>query len=249
MRMNAKRPLPVSMMVWTINDPVIEDPSLLESQFDDLHRAGFDGAAVYVRCSRYTWSDGPAKTALAHISRLCRRHRFHLWIGPDPRFISRQLIAHGGGAEVLLFGDSTRAGRFPNTAALAGGRFSVRCMLTPRHGHMLNEVALEYSPLGVVRCYAVRDIPPPLRRGDVLDITSRCRTFYNARDRYIEAFGTFTPPDGSGWNVVAFFHAASSHADYSNPAQMREYARRLASLRREGALTGSLMWDEAGSLG
>jgi hypothetical protein len=244
--MNKKRPIPVSMMVWTINDPVIEDPSLLESQFDDMRRAGFDGAAVYVRCSRYTWSDGPAKKALRHISRLCTGHGFHLWIGPDPRFISRSLIARGGGAEVLLFGDSTRAGRFPNTAPLQGGRFSVRCTLAPRHGHMLNEVALEYSPLGVIRCYALRDVPPPLRSRDVMDITSRCRTFYNARDRYIEAFGTLTPPDGSGWRVVAFFHAESSHADYSNPAQLREYARRLASLKNEGIRTGSLMWDEAG---
>lgn len=244
--MNTKEPLPVSMMVWTINDPVIEDPSLLESQFDDLRRAGFDGAAVYVRCSRYTWSDEPAREALRHISRLCRRHRFHLWIGPDPRFISRPLIAHGGGAEVLLFGDSTRAGRFPNTVPLTGGKFSLRCMLNPRHGHMLNEVALEYSPLGIIRCYALRDVSPPLRSRDVLDITSRCRTFYNARDRYIEAFGTFTPPDGSGWRVVAFFHAVSSHADYSNPAQMREYARHLGSLRKGGIRAESIMWDEAG---
>ena len=140
-----ERPLPVSMMVWTINDPVIEDISLLEPQFDDLRHAGFDGAAAYVRCSRYTWSDGPARKALARISELCRRTGFQFWTGPDPRFISRPLMRHGGGAEILLFGDSTRAGRIPNSAPVAGGRYSVRCLLSPRHGHMLNEVALEYG--------------------------------------------------------------------------------------------------------
>jgi hypothetical protein len=241
-----EKPLPVSMMVWTINDPVIEDLPLLESQFEDLRHAGFDGAAAYVRCSRYTWSDPPARKALAHISDLCRKTGFHFWIGPDPRFISRPLMAFGGGAEILLFGDSTRAERIPNSAPVTEGRFSVRCMLSPRHGHMLNEVALEYSPLGVFRCYAFRDVAPPLGRGDILDITPGCRVFYNARDRYIEAFGMFRPPDESGWRVIAFFHAASSHVDYSNPLQMREYAGRLAGLRKEGIQTGSLMWDEAG---
>ena len=238
--------MPVSMMVWTINDPVIEDPALLESQFDDLRRAGFDGAAAYVRCSRYTWDDPPARKALARISDLCRRTGFQLWIGPDPRFISRPLIASGGGAEVLLFGDSTRARCIPNTAPVTEGRFSVRCMLSPRHGHMLNEVALEYTPLGVFRCYAFRDVSPPFVKGDILDITRSCRTFYNARDRYIEAFGTFKSPDGSAWRVMAFFHAASSHVDYSNRMQMREYAGRLSGLKKEGIETGSLMWDEAG---
>jgi hypothetical protein len=241
-----RRPLPVSMMVWTINDPVIEDLTLLESQLHDLQRAGFDGAAAYVRCSRYTWSDPPARKALAHISDICRRTGFEFWIGPDPRFISRPLIAHGGGAGVLLFGDSTRAGRIPNTAPVVGDRFSVRCVLSPRHGHMLNEVAIEYSPRGVLRCYAFRDIAPPFGKGDILDITHVCRVFYNARDRYIEAFGMFKPPDGAGWRVVAFFHADSSHVDYSNRLQMREYAGHLAGLRNEGIQTGSLMWDEAG---
>ena len=241
-----ERPLPVSMMVWTIHDPVIEDILLLESQFNDLRHAGFDGAAVYVRCSRYTWSDVPARKALAHISDLCRRTGFQLWIGPDPRFISRSLIGRGCGAEILLFGDSTRAERIPNSVPVLDGRFSVRCVLSPRHGHMLNEVALEYSPLGVARCYAFRDVAPPFGRGDVRDITPGCRFFYNARDRYVEAFGMFRQPDGAGWRVVAFFHAASSHVDYSDRTQMRGYACRLEELRKEGIQTESLMWDEAG---
>jgi hypothetical protein len=111
---------------------------------------------------------------------------------------------------------------------------------------MLNEVALEYSPLGVTRCYAFRDAAPPLGKGDILDITAGCRTFYNARDRYVEAFGMFAPPDGAGWRVIAFFHAASSHVDYSDRAEMRDYAGRLEELKRAGVQTTSLMWDEAG---
>lgn len=234
------------MMVWTIHDPVIEDASLLEAQCDELRKAGFDGAAAYVRCSRYTWDDAPARKALARISDLCRKTGFQLWIGPDPRFISRSLIAGGRGAEILLFGDSSRAGTVPNSAPVTGGSFSIRCLLAPRHGHMFNEVALEYAPLGVFRCYAYRDSRSPLGRTDIRDITRSCRMFYNARDRYVEAFGRFRPPDGADWRVMAFFHVASTHVDYSNPAQMREYAARLARLKHEGVRTGSLMWDEAG---
>ncbi len=244
------------MMVWTLPDAVIESPALLEQQFEDLRRNGFDGVAVYVRCSRYTWDDPPAREALARISTLCRQCGMHFWIGPDPRFISRALIGRGcDGAELLLFGDSTRAEKFPNLVPVINGRFSVRCELRPRHAHMFNEVALEYIPLGVLRCYAVRRKGLPLGRGDVFDITRTCHFFYNARDRYVEAFGWFTPPQARGmsdlhdaapWSILTFFHAASSHVDYSNRRQMTLYENRLRLLRKAGVLTDSLMWDEPG---
>ena len=244
--MDKQAPLPVTMMVWTINDPLIEDRSVLESQFDDIRRAGFDGVAVYIRCSRYTWDDPPARKAVARISGLCRKAGIHLWIGPDPRFISRSLIVKGGGAEIILFGDSTRARTVPQSVPVSDGKFSLRCMLAPRHGHMFNEVALEYSPIGLLRCYAYRESGPPFGKGEILDVTRFSRTFYNARDRYIEAFGRFTPPDAGAWRVTAFFHVASTHVDYSNRDQMSEYARRLSRLKDEGVRSGSLMWDEAG---
>ncbi|HTR99546.1 MAG TPA: hypothetical protein VML00_07315 [Bacteroidota bacterium] len=238
--------IPDTMMVWTVNDTVIEDADLLDSQLEDIRRAGFDGTAVSVRCSRYTWSDGPARRALARISARCRESGLQLWTCLDPRFISRTLIGEGRGADLLLFGDSTRAGTVPNTAPVAGGKFSIRCALSPRHGHMFNEVALEYRPIALLRCYAVPDGPPPFRAADVRDITHRCRMFYNARDRYVEAFGAWTPPGGRSCRVVAFFHVTSSHVDYSSRAQMRLYARHLARLRHAGVRTGSLVWDEAG---
>jgi len=239
-------PIPASMLVWSVNDPVIEDAGVLQTQLADIRRGGFDGTAVFIRCSRYTWSDEPAREALVRISALCRAYGFHLWIGPDPRFISRQLIGNGKGADLVLFGDASRASVFPHTEPLSGGRFSVRCALNPRHGHMFNEVALEYRPLALLRCYAVRDTPPPLRREDVVDITALSRMFYNARDRYVEAFGRWTPLDGAQWRVAAFFHVTSSHFDYSSRAQIRAYIRDLAQLRKEGVHTGGLMWDEAG---
>ena len=238
--------IPVSIMVWTINDAVIEDHLLLQQQFEELRRAGFDGVAVYVRCSRYTWDDKPAHNTLALISSLCRKAGFHLWIGPDPRFISRQLISTGGGAEVLMFGEASRASTFPQLSPVIHGKFSARCTLNPRHGHMFNEVALEYTPVGVHRCYAVRSGRGLLGAEDIVDLTAQCRFFYNARDRYVEAFGQFSPPDNSDWRIVAFFHVVSTHADYSNHRQLKHYAQRLRDLYRAKVHIDSLMWDEPG---
>jgi hypothetical protein len=233
-------------MVWSIHDEVIENAAVRERQFADLLAAGFDGVAAWVRCTRYTWDDPMARTAMAHISRMCRAADKHLWFGPDPRFISRTLIGAHGGAEILLFGNSGRASVFPNFGAIEGNRYAVRCVLTPRHVHMLQEVAIEYLPLEIVRAYAVRSGVSAFQPDDIRDITARTHMFYNARDRYVEAFGEFQPPDSSPWQVLAFFRVRSSHADFSNRAQMREYGRRLSTLRKSGIHAQGMMWDEPG---
>ncbi len=233
-------------MVWSIHDELIESAAVREQQFGDLVAAGFDGVAAFVRCSRYTWDTPLARAALGHISRMCRASDKHLWIGPDPRFISRALIGQCGGTDLLLFGDTSRAAVVPNFGPIVQDRFAVRCALHPRHVHMLNEVAIEYQPLEIMRAYAVRDGKNTFQQGDIRDITSRCQMFYNARDRYVEAFGEFSPPDISAWKVLVFFRVRSSHVDYSNRAHMREYARRLASLKKNGIQAQGLMWDEPG---
>jgi hypothetical protein len=233
-------------MVWTVTDDVIENKAALEAQFDDLWRAGFGGVAVFVRCSRYTWNDRPAQHALRRIGQLCRRHKMACWLGADPRFVSRQLIGSSVGMGVLLFGNRSRADRFPHFGRVQEGRFSIRCELESRHVHTLNEVAIEYYPRGITRAYALRI---PLNSSiptEVIDITSRTRFFYNARARYVEAFGAVTDLPGDNWHILAFFHAATSHADYSNPAHMRTYGSMLDGLEHAGCVADGIMWDEAG---
>lgn len=244
--MTAPSGLPVVPMVWSIHDEVIESAHVREKQFADIVAAGFDGVAAFVRCTRYTWDDPAARAALAHISALCSAAGLRLWIGPDPRFISRALIGAHGGAELLLFGDSTRATAFPHRVPVRDGRFVVRCTLAPRHGHMFQEVALTYLPLGLARVYAVRGGVATAGAGDIRDITGAARMFYNARDGYVEAFGSFQPPDDGAWDVLAFFHVRSSHVDFSNRGQMREYVRRLALLKKAGVRVQGFMWDEPG---
>jgi hypothetical protein len=237
---------PGVLMVWTLTDEVIENEEIRVNQFHEIRRSGFGGVAVYVRCSRYTWHDPPARAALRGIGRLCRRYGMACWLGPDPRFVSRQLIGTKGGVEVLLFGNRTRADRFPNFGTIHEGQFTVRCDLEPRHVHTLNEVAIEYYPRGIARVYAVLlrgDDQPPEK---VLDITNRSCFFYNARARYVEAFGTLQELKDEGWRILAFFHAETSHVDYSNAQQMRRYMSMLDALKKEGCAADGIMWDEAG---
>jgi hypothetical protein len=231
-------------MVWTLTDDVIEHPELLAQQFEEIRAKGFGGVATYVRCSRYTWQNPPARGALKAIGRLCRRAGMAHWIGPDPRFVSRSLIARSEGLTVLLFGNRSRADVVPHLAPAIDGKFSIRCDIPPRHVHTLNEVAIEYEPLGIVRVYAVR-----LAQGiaqEVLDITRHAHFFYNARDRYVEAFGKFPDTSTDPWKVLAFFAARTNHVDYSNGGQIRHYIALLQGLKKDGCAADGVMWDEPG---
>jgi len=237
---------PASVMVWSLPDAVIEDWNLLERQFRDLRQADFDGVAPFVRCSRYTWHDLPARRALRWIGEACAREGITCWIVPDPRLVSRQLIGEIGGLEVLLFGDAARAHSFPHMEPVKDGRFRVRCALPPRHVHMLTEVAVEYVPQRLARVYAVRNSARALGPADVVDITSSSRLFYNARDRYVEAFGTFETSEEGEWSVLVFFQARTNHVDFSSREQMEAYHRLLTSLARSGVQTDGILWDEPG---
>jgi len=231
-------------MVWSLPDAVIEDRALLERQFHDLLKAGFDGVAPFVRCSRYTWYDVPARRALRWIGEACAENGMACWIVPDPRLVSRLLIGESGGLEVLLFGDAARAGVVPQTVPLKDGCFSVRCMLPPRHLHMLTEVAVEFTPRRLARVYAVRTPEKPLGPDDIVDLTSASHLFHNARDRYVEAFGSVSNLGEGEWSVLVFFQASTNHVDFSSRPEMEEYLKLLEALA--GVEADAILWDEPG---
>jgi hypothetical protein len=133
-------------MVWSITDAVIENKALRAEQFHDLAKAGFGGIAAFVRCSRYSWDDPLAMEACRHIGKLCKTNGMSWWLGPDPRFVSHKLTKDSTGLELLLFGNAARADIVPNTASIQDGRYSIRCVLSPRHVHTLTDVAVEFYP-------------------------------------------------------------------------------------------------------
>lgn len=246
MKHSKRAPLPTSMMVWTINDVVIENPALLEKQFHDMRNAGFDGVAVFVRCSRYTWVQAPARAALKRIGKLCQEHGLQYWAGPDPRFISRSLLGKSSGLPVLLYGEQVRATQVPHFAPVVENRFRLRCDIPARHSHIFHEVAIEYAPAGILAAYAVPVGGTIIDPNDVIDITAKAQFFYNARDRYVEAFGFFEPPDARAWQVLAFFLVYSSHVDFSSANQMKCYQEKLTQFAKEVRGLDLLMWDEPG---
>jgi hypothetical protein len=233
-------------MVWSITDAVIEDPKLRERQFRELQSAGFGGVAAYVRCTRYSWDDPIAIEAWRHINELCRKSSMSCWLGPDPRFVSHKVTGDSSGLELVLFGNSSRADVVPNLVQVREGRYTVRCLLSPRHVHTLTDVAVEYSPLGIERVFAFKRGATPVGKKDIVDITKGARQFYNARDRYVEAFGT--APDGidENWSVIAFFHVRTNHFDFSNSAHLKQYEKMLAALKKSGCTPDGVMWDEPG---
>ena len=234
------------IMVWSITDAVIENRKLRERQFQDLEAAGFGGVAAFVRCSRYSWDDPLATEAWRHINDLCRAKGMNCWLGPDPRFVSHKVTHNSSGLELVLFGNASRADVVPNTAKIRDGRYTVRCTLTPRHVHTLTDVAVEYKPIGLARVYAFRHGASPPGKKDIVDITERSRLFYNARDRYVEAFGSVSGEIDENWSVIAFFHVQTNHFDFSSAPHLRRYDAMLAALKAAGCEPDGIMWDEPG---
>jgi len=238
--------MPTSVMVWSIYDPVIENSELLEYQFNDLLSKGFDGLAVWVRCSRYTWDHPAAMDALQHISKLCKKNDIAYWFGPDPRFISRKLVGENNGLQIILYGDCVLSTKVPNFAPLINDSFNVRCSIPPRHTHMLHEVAIQFYPVGVLKAYAIRNSKEQIEESDCIDITNKAHFFYHAKDHYIEAFGKFKPPDNKLWQVVVFFLVKSSHVDFSSTSQYKRYLERLQVLAENVKSVDMIMFDEPG---
>jgi hypothetical protein len=236
-----------TILFWTINDEVIESPEVLERHFHEIREFGFGGVAAFVRCTRYHWFDPVARQALVKIGKLCRQHAMQCWLGPDPRFVSRELIPLTGGVEVLLFGDRARADVFPHFGPVSRGRFSVRCNISPRHVHTLQEVAIEYEPRGIEKCYALRMDEGGRIPLEVRDVSAYAHLFYNAREHYLEAFGQLPQKFLEGdWKVLPFFRASTNHVDFSDRRQMTRYLSMLDLLKKEGVRADGLMWDEPG---
>jgi hypothetical protein len=237
--------LPATVMMWTINDAVMEEPETLVRQFHDIRQAGFGGVAALVRCSRYTWDHLPAMDALRHISRLCRQYGMGFWIGPDARTISRALIGDGQGLTVLAYGEQIKASQVPHWSPVIDNRYSIRCAIPSRPAHTMFETAVDYYPVGLFKVFALcaKDLD---RKEDVVDITETAHFFYNAREKYVEAFGRFQTPENESWHVVAFFELRTSHVDFTNPHQSKGYVEKLQTLLYHVAHADGLIWDEPG---
>ncbi len=236
----------VTTIVWTLTDEVIEDPRILDEQFKDIKAAGFGGVTPFVRCSRYRWDDDLAQKALVRIRQLCEHNEMDFWTFPDPRFLSRDLTESGGWLDVVLFGETVKAEQVPHRVPIENDRYRIRCTLAPRHSHMVHEVAVEYQPVGLLKVYAVRRGKSIASDQDIRDITPQSHFFYNAREGYMEAFGTDSEATEGDWDVVAFFHCRTCHVDFSNPKHMKHYQQTLKRFAARLKRCDLIGWDEPG---
>jgi hypothetical protein len=232
-------PLPVNAMMWTLDDPAIEEKTLRAHAFDDIRRAGFDGVVVSVRAGRYCWSDEEAIAALAHVTTLTAAAGLTFWLVADPRMISHRLVRHDG-KRMIVSGGSTVPRRTPLAVAVRGGRFNARCRIRPRVTHTMNEVAMTFRPIGIAHAYLV-DASSMASR----DITGETRFFHNASGNYVEAYGRVDTRGGRARVTVSFLFE-TNHFDYDSAAQRAEYVRALAALHAGGARPSRIVWDEPG---
>ncbi|MBL0175905.1 MAG: hypothetical protein IPP94_11685 [Ignavibacteria bacterium] len=239
------RTLPSTVMMWTVNDRVIEDPDALRAEFEDIATAGFRGITAIVRCSHYAWPDAPAMQALAAIGELCRARGLAYWVCADPRQSSARLEA-GKGATIVTCGSATWGGIAPHTVAPRGGRYSLRCDVLPRPSHILTEGAVEYAPDGLERVVAFR--PRPGEAPTAIDITAQSRFHWHAADRSAEVFGRFDPPANGPWRIMAFFRFRTNVFDFGDTDAMDRYIGALRALAASGVPADAVLWDEPGYL-
>ena len=233
-------------IMWTITDEIIENQDVLERQFEDIKKSGFDGISAFVRCSRYNWSQKPTIEALEYINSLCKKNDIKFWVCPDPRFISRNLMQGSTGLPVVLFGDAIIAKKVPNFSQVKDDKFNIRCNIPPRHGHMVNEIAIEFTPSKLLKCYALPTNKSTFNQYEIIDITDDTNFFYNAKQHYVEAFGCFKSIDGNEWKVIAFFECFTCHVDFSNSIHIENYIDSLTYFAERTGKAELIMWDEPG---
>ena len=234
------------MMMWTIHDPVIEDYGLLEKQFKDILDAGFGGIAAMVRCSRYSWLDSQALSALARISEMCRLHNAAFWLGLDPRGISRYCLEKSGGLVVLRCNVESSVGRIPFSTSLVDGKFRGGMHISPRPVHTMPEGAITYDPLGIVKCIAVNDASAGSIGWVPVDITERTRYEFDAREHFVEYFGAFDPDEGGAWRILPFLACRTNHYDFFNPVHRELYHEALTIVKSSKIKLDGCFWDEPG---
>ena len=222
-----------SIIFWVFNDAVIEQPEILEKQFEDICAANFSGVMAFVRASRYGLED-PLVIETARIAaQRCHENNMQFWFTLDPRLASRYNNRYfGNGQIVLLCGDAVLPTQVPQTVPVENNRFNLRLQLSPRQTHMMQDVAMTFLPQGIESVFAFPVNKPAYEECEVLDITDETRFFFNARDNYVEAFGVFEPPDNQLWHVMAFFIFETTFYDFSDADHFKILPKTRSNLRK-----------------
>lgn len=236
-----------SILFWIFTDAVIEQPDLLEKQFEDIRNANFTGVMAFVRASRYGLEDPLVIQATKQAAKRCHENNMAFWFTMDPRLASRYNNMHfKKGLPMLICGDKVHPDNVPNTAPVENHRFNLRLQLYPRQTHMMQDVAYLLLPQGIERAYAFPANQPNYQSDQIRDITKQARFFFNARDNYVEAFGSFEPPDNQQWRVMAFFKFDTTFYDFSDADHFKIYNQLVQKYADAQIEFDGITWDEPG---
>jgi hypothetical protein len=243
----AHAPKSAAIMYYIFTDNAIEKPEILEAQLEKIASAKFAGIMSAVRASRYGLEDHLVLQAVKEASRLCRSHQMKFWFLLDPRSPSRYNSRHfNKGLEIVTCADAVRPKKVPNIESIRQGRFSVRFRIEPRQAWIIQDVAITYAPRGLERVFAFPSDLAEYASEQIVEITDQTRFFFNARDNYVEAFGSFNPPDNKPWSVLPFFRFETNHFDYSDPEHFSHYLKLVHLYADAGVQLDRLIWDEPG---
>ncbi|MEM2914832.1 MAG: hypothetical protein QXH91_05475, partial [Candidatus Bathyarchaeia archaeon] len=236
-----------AIMYYVLTDNAIEKPEVIKAQLKKLASAGFAGVLCAIRASRYGLEDHLVIQAVKEASQICHNHRMEFWFLLDPRLPSRYNNQHfGKGLEIVTCADAVWPKTSSNIQPIHEGRFNVRFHIEPRQTWTLQDVAITYIPRGLERVFAFPRSLTEYASEQIIDITDQTRFFFNARDNYVEAFGSFDPPHNKSWSVLTFFRFETNYFDYSDPKHFSHYSKLVKLYADSGVELDRLIWDEPG---
>ena len=249
-------------MFWLLQDKQIENPEILESEFNDIVEVGFEGVYVMLRASRYHIFDEEVINASRIISKLCKDRGIHLTLGLDPRFGATHIVSQTGfGAEMLMPiaeyftpvnkyegfpGDSTPERYKLNETKIVGGRYNLKFQYPQRRDtHIHTEVGLWFNPIKVDKVFAYQREDGKVVTSSIRDITDDHHFFINRSASNVEVFGKTDLNEGD-WYVVAFPRFMTNMYAYDSKEHNDSFQDLLREYKENDVDVDGIVWDEPG---
>lgn len=249
-------------MFWLLKDAEIEQPELLESQFNDLKSSGFTSLYVMLRSSRYSVFDTEVMAAAKRASEMCHNNNIVFHFGLDPRFGASNITRKSGhGAQFLL---ATKD--FFNTESLTqdsdklvnpetyrlnetkvvNDAYNLKYKYPSRRdSHVLTDVGMWFNPKCVEKVYAYQRKNGKVVVSSIRDITTDHHLFINRSFYYLEIFGKIVLPQGD-WYVTAFPRFDTNLYAYELKDHQQQFENLIGEYYNKGVELDGFVWDEPG---
>ena len=249
-------------MFWLLKDTEIEQPELLQNEFDDLRKAGFNSLYVMLRSTRYNIFDLEVINTAKSVGDMCQKNNIDFIFGLDPRFGATYITQKTGyGAQFLLttpdyLTNSLAEKKLPNLLnsdtiglnekIVTNGKYNLRYYYPIRRDtHILTEVGMWFNPIGVDKVFAYQRKNGKVVTGSIRDITVNHHLFINRSFYYIEVFGKIDLPKGD-WYVTAFPRFMTNMYAYDSKQHQQIFENLIGEYKKKAVKLDGIVWDEPG---